>query len=56
MATGRSVRVLLYGVKPTDPSTLGFAVVYMTVVALTATFLPTRSVVSVQPIETLREE
>jgi putative ABC transport system permease protein len=56
LAAGRSVQAILYGVKATDPSTLGFSIAGMTLLALAASLLPALRAATVQPVETLREE
>lgn len=56
LEAGRSVQALLYGVKPTDPTTLGVAVAGMILVVLGASLLPAQRAATLQPVETLREE
>lgn len=56
IAAGHSVQAFLFGLRPTDPLTLGSAMAGMTVVALVASLLPARRAAAVQPIQTLREE
>lgn len=56
LGAGRVVRSLLYGMRPTDPLTLGVVVVVLLVVALVATWLPARRALRVDPIIALRAE
>jgi len=56
IATGHSVHALVYGLKPTDPFTLGSAMAAMTVVAVAASLVPAQRAARVQPGETLRED
>jgi macrolide transport system ATP-binding/permease protein len=52
----RFIKSQLYGVKPTDPLTLSFAVFLMVVVALLSSYLPARRASRVDPTEALRHE
>lgn len=54
--TGHSVQSFLYGLRPTDPLTLGAAVAGMVFVAGVASLVPAQRAATVQPIETLRED
>jgi len=56
IAAGRAVQTILFGLKPTDPLSLGLAITGMTVVALAASLIPALRAAAVQPIQTLREE
>lgn len=52
----RTVRTLLYGIKPVDPMTLIVAAGGLLTVALAASLLPAVRAASVDPIQVLREE
>jgi ABC-type antimicrobial peptide transport system permease subunit len=56
LALGSTAASLLYGLKATDPLTLGVAISAMTVVSLVASLLPAQRAATVQPMEALREE
>ena len=56
VASGRAVASLLYGLQPSDPATLAGAVAALTVVALSATWLPAHRASRVPPTIALREE
>jgi ABC-type antimicrobial peptide transport system permease subunit len=45
---------LLYGVSPADPVSIGAAIVLLLVVAVAASFLPSRRAARVAPLEALR--
>jgi ABC-type lipoprotein release transport system permease subunit len=47
---------MLYGLKATDPLTLGVAIAGMVVVALAASLLPAQRAATVHPMTALREE
>jgi putative ABC transport system permease protein len=51
-----AVSGLLYGVSPSDPWTVAVAMTVLTLVALTASFAPARSVMKLDPVEALRYE
>ena len=55
-AFNRMIASLLFGVKPTDPATIGGVVVLITTVALIACDLPARGATRVDPMIVLREE
>jgi len=50
------IRELIWGVKPTDPPSLGFAAFLMVLVAGVAAFLPARRAMRVEPMVALRYE
>jgi putative ABC transport system permease protein len=52
----RAFAGLLYRVKPLDPVTYGMAAAVLSVVALTACWLPAKKAIGVEPIEALRYE
>ena len=55
-AMNRLITSLLFGVKPTDPATIGGVVLLITTVALFACYLPARGATRVDPMIVLREE
>jgi len=55
-ALNRLIASLLFGVKPTDPATIGGVVLLITTIALIACYLPARSATRVDPMIVLREE
>jgi ABC-type antimicrobial peptide transport system permease subunit len=55
-AMTRVLTSMLFGVKPTDPVTMGAVVSLITLVALTACYLPARSATRVDPMIVLRED
>ncbi len=56
LASGRVIRVLLFGLKPYDAWTLVVSVAGITLVAAAATYLPARRAASLNPAVTLRQE
>jgi len=56
LAAGTAAASMLYGLKPSDPLTLGAAITGMIVVAIVASLLPAQRASSVHPMEALREE
>jgi putative ABC transport system permease protein len=55
-ALTRTLSGFLYGVTATDAPTFGAVSVVLALVAMTATFLPARRAVRVQPVVALRHE
>jgi predicted permease len=53
---GRAVSTLVYGVRVNDPQTLIASLGLLTLVALTASFIPARRAVKLDPIQALRYE
>jgi len=51
---GRWISAMLFGLKPSDPVTLGAAICIMVAVALVASYLPARRAAAVEPISALR--
>jgi predicted permease len=56
LAGGSAASTLLFGLKPNDPLTLGFAAALLSAVALAASYLPARAASKIQPIVALRIE
>jgi putative ABC transport system permease protein len=56
LAMGRFVKVLLYGVKASDPVTLIAAASLLVAVALAASWVPARRAAGVEPMRALRHE
>jgi ABC-type antimicrobial peptide transport system permease subunit len=56
LGLGRVVSSLIYGVRATDPLTLGTVAVLLVVVGLLATAIPAYRATRVEPIRTLRDE
>ncbi len=55
LAAGRLISRALYGASPSDPISLGGAVIVLLTVALVACYLPARSASRLDPLGTLRE-
>jgi ABC-type antimicrobial peptide transport system permease subunit len=55
-AASRVLSQMLYGVKPTDPSTYAAAIVSLAAIALFACYLPARRAMRVDPIAALKQE
>jgi predicted permease len=56
LATSRLLSAWLFNVRPCDPATLGAAALLLAVVALLASYLPSRRATQVDPAEALRHE
>jgi predicted permease len=56
VAMGRTASSLLYGLEPTDPSTMAGAIACLAVVAIAASLIPALRASRVQPMVALREE
>jgi putative ABC transport system permease protein len=52
----RVIGSLLYGITPTDPLTFAAAALFIVVVALVASYVPTQRAVGVDPLVALRSE
>jgi len=55
-AATRLLASMLYGLTPTDPTTLAFAGITLLTVAALAGYLPARRAAKLDPMTTLREE
>jgi putative ABC transport system permease protein len=55
-ATSRWIEAMLFQLKPTDPFTIGGAILLLTIVSLAAAYLPARRASRVDPITALRHE
>jgi predicted permease len=55
-AVTRYVAQMLYGLTPTDPLTMGLAVIVLAAVAILAGYIPARRAARIDPIECLRSE
>ncbi len=52
----RYLKSLLYGLSPNDPTSIGLSTSVLTIVALTAAYLPARKAARIDPATTLRNE
>jgi putative ABC transport system permease protein len=55
-AATQGIKTILYNVTPTDPLSFGGVAVFLTLVALTASYIPARRAMAVDPIIALRNE
>ena len=53
---GKLLNSMLYGVKAFEPATVGVSLVFMTLVALAAAYIPARRATRVDPLVALRYE
>jgi putative ABC transport system permease protein len=56
IAAARTTSSMLFGLKPTDPLTIGLSVGLLAVVAMAASFLPAMRAARLEPMLALREE
>jgi putative ABC transport system permease protein len=56
IAVGRTTSSMLFGLKPTDPLTIGLSITLLAVVAVIASFLPAMRAARLEPMLALREE
>ena len=56
VSVGKTAASLIYGLQPSDPLTLGSAVVLLAIVALFASYGPAWRASRLQPMDALREE
>jgi predicted permease len=56
LLAGKSAGAMLFGLKPYDLSTLGFAVALLAAIAALASWLPARSAANLDPVAALRSE
>jgi putative ABC transport system permease protein len=56
IATARTTSSMLFGLKPTDPVTIGLSIGLLAVVAMAASFLPAMRAARLEPMLALREE
>jgi ABC-type antimicrobial peptide transport system permease subunit len=56
IVTAQTASSLLYGLRPTDPASIAFAIALLAAVALVASFLPAVRASRVEPMVALREE
>jgi len=56
IACGSAARALLFGLRPSDPTTLALALTSLAVVALAASFLPARRAARLDPMSALHDE
>jgi predicted permease len=55
-AAGRAVERLLYGIRPTDPVTLGIVALILLAIAILASYVPARRATRVDPVVALRAD
>ena len=55
MCITSAIRSLLYNVTPTDPLSFGGVTLFLTGIAVLASYLPARRATNVDPIVTLRQ-
>ncbi len=56
IAVGRTASSLLFGLKPTDPVTIGLSVALLAAVAIVASYIPALRAARLEPMLALREE
>jgi ABC-type antimicrobial peptide transport system permease subunit len=56
IAAARTTSSMLFGLKPTDPVTIGLSIGLLAVVAMAASFLPAMRAARLEPMLALREE
>ena len=56
LAASRLLSAWLFNVRPSDPATFGAAALLLAVVALLASYLPSRRATQVDPVQALRHE
>jgi putative ABC transport system permease protein len=56
VAAGKTASTMLFGLKPSDPLTIGAAVAALTIIGLLASYIPARRAATVDPMDVLRAE
>jgi putative ABC transport system permease protein len=56
LSSGKAAETLLFGLKPTDPSTITLAILLLAAVALLASFVPALRAARTEPMTALRED
>jgi ABC-type antimicrobial peptide transport system permease subunit len=56
LALSRFIGSQLYGIKPTDPTSIATAALLLAAIAMLAGFVPARRAASADPVEVLRHE
>ena len=56
VGVGRLLGALLFGVRPSDPLILAVVVAIFVTVALAAMYIPAQRAISVDPLQTLRQD
>jgi putative ABC transport system permease protein len=56
VAAAGTARTLLYGLQPSDPTTLALAIAAITIVALSSSLLPAHRAATTDPLQALHEE